>query len=341
MGGGASRAAKKRAKRKGLPPPEALPAAAKRQAAPVVEPLLHKRREAAFAAEPPEQRKKKKRSGGGSFQVVPVGYTAQARGGGGGDAGSKASQNTLRQAQVGALGSTGSAAARKADEIWFRKCGHGELLFTAYYRGQGLVPPGEWPAFLAALRRPLPLTFRVHGAPSEARASLLTRLERLPSVEPVSWAPRALGIWQAVGGLDKRAAAANAQVAANAFAAAGLPNTRGADGAESLAEVLADGVRAGLLNRQEAVSMLPVLALRVPAGASCLDMCASPGSKTMQLLEAVSAGSPPPAAAADDDDDDDDDQDGAQDSGGGGGEAVRLAGAAGLVMANDAHPKRV
>ena len=225
---GASRAAKKRAKRKGLPPPEAPPATAKKQAAPVVEPLLHKRREAAFAAEPPEQRKKKKRSGGGSFQVVPVGYTVQARGGAGAGAGSKASQNTRRQAQAGALGSTGSAAARKADEIWFRKCGHGELLFTAYYRGQGLVPPGEWPAFLAALRRPLPLTFRVHGAPSEARASLLTRLERLHSVEPVSWAPRALGIWQAVGGLDKRAAAANAQVAANAFAAAGLPNTRGA-----------------------------------------------------------------------------------------------------------------
>ena len=57
--------------------------------------------------------------------------------------------------------------------------------------------------------------------------------------------------------------------------------------------------------------MLPVLALRVPAGASCLDMCASPGSKTMQLLEAVSAGSPSPAAAADDDDEDEDeDEDG-------------------------------
>ena len=106
----ASRAAKKRAKRKGLPPPEPAPAAAKKQAAPVVEQLLHKRREAASPAEPPEPRKKKKRSGGGSFQVVPVGYTAQAHGNGGA-AGSKASQNTLRQAQAGAIGSKGSAAA--------------------------------------------------------------------------------------------------------------------------------------------------------------------------------------------------------------------------------------
>ena len=33
----------------------------------------------------------------------------------------------------------------------------------------------------------------------------------------------------------------------------------------------------GRVQRQEAVSMLPVLALRVPPGASCLDLCASPG----------------------------------------------------------------
>ena len=46
----------------------------------------------------------------------------------------------------------------------------------------------------------------------------------------------------------------------------------------------------GLLNRQEAVSMLPVMALEVQAGMCCLDMCASPGSKTMQLLEAVASG---------------------------------------------------
>jgi 16S rRNA C967 or C1407 C5-methylase (RsmB/RsmF family) len=96
----------------------------------------------------------------------------------------------------------------------------------------------------------------------------------VPEPEPEARHQARTLIWQAVGGLDKRAAAANAQVAANAFAAAGLPNTRGGDGnsgGESLAVVLADGVRAGLLNRQEAVSMLPVLALRVPAGASCLD----------------------------------------------------------------------
>ena len=51
--------------------------------------------------------------------------------------------NTLREAWRGTQTS-------KADEIWFRKCGYGEGLFLAYYRGQRLVPGEEWPAFLEA-----------------------------------------------------------------------------------------------------------------------------------------------------------------------------------------------
>ena len=56
--------------------------------------------------------------------------------------------------------------------------------------------------------------------------------------------------------------------------------------------------------------MLPVLALRVAPGSRCLDVCASPGSKTQQLLAAVA---------------------------GGASEARRV----GMVVANDAHPQRV
>jgi multisite-specific tRNA:(cytosine-C5)-methyltransferase len=41
----------------------------------------------------------------------------------------------------------------------------------------------------------------------------------------------------------------------------------------------------GLINRQEVVSMLPPLLLDVKPGMKVLDMCASPGSKTSQLLE--------------------------------------------------------
>jgi 16S rRNA C967 or C1407 C5-methylase (RsmB/RsmF family) len=43
----------------------------------------------------------------------------------------------------------------------------------------------------------------------------------------------------------------------------------------------------GNITRQEAVSMVPPLALGVAPHHSCIDMCAAPGSKTSQLLEIV------------------------------------------------------
>ena len=61
---------------------------------------------------------------------------------------------------------------------------------------------------------------------------------------------------------------------------------------------------------------------RPPPPGCCLDVCAAPGSKTMQLLEAVARG-------------------GAGGGGGGGGGGSGGGGCAGLVVANDAHPKRV
>ena len=105
---------------------------------------------------------------------------------------------------------------------------------------------------------------------------------------PAPWAAGA-GVWQA--SLERRALGAGGEAAA-------------------LGALLAEGVAAGALSRQEAVSMLPVLALRVAPGSRCLDVCASPGSKTQQLLAAVA---------------------------GGASEARRV----GMVVANDAHPQRV
>ena len=40
----------------------------------------------------------------------------------------------------------------------------------------------------------------------------------------------------------------------------------------------------GNLTRQEAVSMVPPLALNVQPHHKCLDMCAAPGSKTSQVF---------------------------------------------------------
>lgn len=56
-------------------------------------------------------------------------------------------------------------------------------LLQDYYKNQGIVPEGEWEDFLAALRKPLPITFRItgksHRVPACLPASLL-----LPAQEP-------------------------------------------------------------------------------------------------------------------------------------------------------------
>jgi multisite-specific tRNA:(cytosine-C5)-methyltransferase len=68
----------------------------------------------------------------------------------------------------------------------------------------------------------------------------------------------------------------------------------------------------GLINRQEAVSMVPPLLLDVQHGHSVLDLCAAPGSKSAQLLEALANSASAPKGLS----------------------------AGGLVIANDADIKR-
>ena len=227
----------------------------------------------------------KKRKGRGGFEVVPAGFTTKST-----------------HQPKGKL-----AATRKAQEIWFRKAGHGERLFSLYYRGQGdaVCPEAEWETLMQTLRRPLPVTFRLRSG--KRAAPLLSRLctlaESTDLIAPVRWAPPEARLWQAAPRVGKRDLI-------DSTAQGGLRERSQAQ----LSELLKEGVSSGLLNRQELVSMLPVLALRVPRGAHCLDLCASPGQKTMQLLEAV-AGNP----AAD----------------------APLTHLRGLVVANDAHPKRV
>ena len=46
----------------------------------------------------------------------------------------------------------------------------------------------------------------------------------------------------------------------------------------------------GNISRQEAVSMIPPLVLDVQPGHTVLDLCAAPGSKSAQLVEALHAG---------------------------------------------------
>ena len=176
---------------------------------------------------------------------------------------SSAPRNALRSAQL-----------EKRELLLFRKFGHGPRLFARYYRAQRLAPPREFAETRAAFATSLPITFRVHVSRPDAREfakRLLAPLHEKGLIASIPWMPPGEG-WRAVD------AAADAKQAGHHRKLH-----------PEVAAAVARGVDAGVCARQEAVSMLPVLALspRLRAGDRVLDVCAAPGNKTMQLLERV------------------------------------------------------
>eukprot|EP00439_Symbiodinium_sp_Y106_P015802 s2570_g2.t1 len=143
----------------------------------------------------------------------------------------------------------------------------------------GLIQEGaDWEAFLDCLRQPLPSTLWVtptdrdadkvrsalkkFGAAAAAAGADAADPEPRLCVRPLAWMPDELG-WR----VD-------------------IPKTvlRKDKQFKPLHEMLIEHTAKGTINRMEEVSMLPVVLLDVQAGHRCLDTCASPGSKTAQML---------------------------------------------------------
>lgn len=149
--------------------------------------------------------------------------------------------------------------------------------FEAYYRTQGFVSPGEdWEKFIDHLKRELPACFRINSDyvfANELREQMLgfvgNRLEvdgvEIDPVQPISWYPNGYGYKL---GTDRKA-------------------IRRLDALNDLHQWMIKQTDFGNITRQEAVSMVPPLALDVQPHHKCLDMCAAPGSKTSQLLEII------------------------------------------------------
>ncbi len=134
---------------------------------------------------------------------------------------------------------------------------------------------GEWVSFVRTLHRPLPTTFRLSTASHDAStvaealadgATLLRGAGALPAAEELRWC-------------------SSYQVALSKEALKAAPFGERAPMQRWLAKYAALGV----LTRQAIESMVPVALLKVEPHHRVLDLCASPGSKTTQALEALHA----------------------------------------------------
>ncbi|PHJ23873.1 nol1 nop2 sun family protein [Cystoisospora suis] len=147
--------------------------------------------------------------------------------------------------------------------------------FEEYYKAQGICPAEEWGTFMDCLKTTLPAAVRVNrSAPLwKSTVSLLDTLSKRDSenkekseeaLTQLPWVPHRLA-WQ-WGNVCK-------------------VRLRKDESYKHIREQIMNEDYRGGLTRQEAVSMLPCLFLEVEPHHRILDMCASPGSKTTEVLD--------------------------------------------------------
>ncbi|KAJ2616958.1 tRNA (cytosine-5-)-methyltransferase ncl1 [Coemansia sp. RSA 1365] len=153
--------------------------------------------------------------------------------------------------------------------------------FRKYYAAQQLVDEEEFSEMLEAMRMALPTSFRITGSRKQAtdiHEQIMTEL--IPSIRdvsiegaeteaphPLEWYPNELA-WQ--------------------FSIPRFVLKRSPELSRFHAFLVTE-TEVGNISRQEAVSMVPPLLLDVQGDHLVLDMCAAPGSKTAQLVEALQA----------------------------------------------------
>ncbi|KAJ3188828.1 tRNA (cytosine(34)-C(5))-methyltransferase [Gaertneriomyces sp. JEL0708] len=153
--------------------------------------------------------------------------------------------------------------------------------FEEYYKTQGIMPEDEFPTFMEKLKVILPSSFRITGSRSHAEelrdlmiatyfpAMQTTKIdgETVEAPQPLPWYPNNLA-WTS-----------------------SLTRTvlRKSPVLSKFHRFLVSETEVGNISRQEEVSMIPVSLLDVQSHHAVLDMCAAPGSKTAQILEALHA----------------------------------------------------
>lgn len=159
--------------------------------------------------------------------------------------------------------------------------------FLKYYKLQKLVDSDEeWNELIETLRTALPSCFRVTGFKDEAKALMhvietnlfaeyrkgVASLHDIPAEkvempQQLSWYPDGLAYQLQLTRRD----------------------IRRSEALYRLHNFLIDETKVGAISRQECVSMIPPILLEVKPTDKVIDLCAAPGSKTAQLIEALHA----------------------------------------------------
>ncbi|KAK0425499.1 hypothetical protein QR680_009237 [Steinernema hermaphroditum] len=142
-----------------------------------------------------------------------------------------------------------------------------------YYKRQGIVPDAEWDAFMLSLKTELPTAFRVQGCHRELDAFVDMMKERFFS-KIVESEEENVSVPKALPWLDSAFQTKMSRAAVRSHPIL-----------KQLHNFLVTEAEIGNISRQEAVSMIPPLLLDVKPHHKVIDMCAAPGSKTMQLIE--------------------------------------------------------
>lgn len=152
--------------------------------------------------------------------------------------------------------------------------------WETYYKALGLIPEDEWNTFKKVCQSMLPLTFRITGSRAHAKEVNQNFIDEHVSklkdeeYEGIKLAPKNIAFYPDQLGwqldVPKSVIRKNEEYA----------NTQ---------RFLVLETTVGNISRQEAVSMIPPLLMDIEPHHSVLDMCAAPGSKTAQLVEALHA----------------------------------------------------
>ncbi len=150
--------------------------------------------------------------------------------------------------------------------------------FAAFYQAQKIVEQDEWNSFLEHLRAPLPACFRINTGYAfhevlkqelqdfvGEKIILDDGTTELEAVQNLKWVKEGNAYKL---GADKR-------------------TIRKSQKLKDLHTWMVKNTDNGNITRQEAVSMVPPLALDVKPHHVVLDMCAAPGSKTTQMMEII------------------------------------------------------